>query len=179
MLNKKGVGFDDIVPALITLIFIVIIILIFASYQVHKEKAKYDSIYLMKTDIGAHELLLNYLQRNTTFDINNNGVKEKVTFADLIIFSFLQDKKDIYNYIEKETEKILLEYKRSDKSGWNMRAHLRWHGKLDYREKIKVDTYTRSGTYSPLSQAFVMLPLGIDDKYIMVSLEEEAEVIPW
>ncbi len=174
--NKKGIGFDDITEILVTIFFILLIVFLFMNYQISKENTKFYGINIIKRNIEAHELLMNYLQRNTTFDINNDGAKEKITMTDLIIFSFLQDEKDTYNYLEEETKKILIELKRSDRSGWNMRIYLRWYQKLDYREKVKIDTYTLKGDISPLSEASVILPLGIDNKYIMVSLQEEGEV---
>ncbi len=182
MLNKKAVAIDDLVEALITMIFIVILIFFFVNYQIHKQNADFQEINKLKVDIEADEVLLSYLQKNITFDTNNDGVKEKIMMKDLIIFSFLKDKKDIYEILEEETKKILVEFKRSDKSAWNIQMYLYVYPKLDYKKRLYVDIsdFSDSRTTSPevpesittLSEAISFLPLGKDGEYIRIILQE-------
>lgn len=187
MLNKKGTGFDDWVPALVNMVFIVIIVLFFVGYKISKEDIKFSLIDIAIRNMETDEFLLNYLQKNITLDINNDGIKDKIKMSDLIIFSFLKDEKDNYDILEEETKKILMELKKSDKSGWNIRMYLmpgdkKKVGIYTYRmylspAPIKPSGSTKSRAVSSVATTY--LPLGKDDKYIKVKLEEVVEVKSW
>jgi len=170
MLNKKGIGFDDIVETLIMVFFILLIVFLFANHQIRKESTKFCEINKIKMSIEADELLLNYLQKNITFDINKDSAKEKITIQDLIMQSYLNNDKDAHKELKKITEEFLQGAKRNAASGWSILIFLM----PDKQELLSIDTYDVLFVGENIaSQSSTIIPLTISDKYILVGLYEK------
>ena len=169
MFNKKASNFDDWGPTIVTVIFIVIIVFLFAGYQINKEKNKFCEINQVKMVIESEELLLNYLQTNTSFDINGDSIKDDITIKDLIVYSYLNDDNKGYKELKKITEEILQNTKRNAVSGWGILIFLM----PEKKELVSLETYSVAlGGGNIASESSAIIPLTEPDKYILVGLYE-------
>ena len=166
MLNKKGTFFDDLPGIIATIIFIIIIIFLFSTYQIKRESVKFESIDIIKRNTEADEKMLLFLQKNIDFDINNDGIEEKTTITNLIIFSFLNDN---YDNLKEETKKIMTELRRNERSG----LKIKMYKMPEDKKKVEVETDTSGKSRS---SSIFFLPLLKDDEYIKIELYESVSI---
>ncbi len=162
--SKKGIGIDDLIPLLFTIIVFVIVILFLNINNTNKKRETDLNAKIMMDTIKAEQKLLDFLEKKVEVD------KKIISVADLIRLFYYEEKhKDI---LVGEIKNMLNSLsKPAPASGWNLHIYLM----PDDKKIIEIELYEVLGWFEK-EAVFAYTPLPNDpERYIKLKLWLECQ----
>lgn len=162
--SKKGIGIDDLIPLLFTIIVFVIVIFFLNINNANKKRDADLNAKIIMDTIKAEQKLLDFLEKKVEVD------KKTITIADLIRLYYYEEKhKDIL--VEEIKNMLNSLSKPALASGWNLHIY----SMPEDKKIMDIILYDVLGWFEK-EQIFTYIPLPNDpEKYIKLKLWLECQ----